>query len=87
MDENAKRIAEWRAAKEKEWATDGSKLRTKYSTRDAFEAWMARQVEKGQKRINAAGWSRAIPGSEQHEWLIGCYRLRCTEDLLGKCMM
>ena len=62
MDENAKRIAAWRASKEAEWEQEGSKLRTKHPTRDVFEAWLTKQTQKGKTQANAKARGGSAPG-------------------------
>ena len=63
MDVNAKRIAAWRASKEADWEVAGSKLRTKHPTRELFEAWLAKQTDKGKSQANAKarGGQPAVP--------------------------
>ena len=40
------RLNAWRVVKEKEWATEGSKLKLKYPTRPVFNSWMDKQCAK-----------------------------------------
>ena len=88
MDENGKRIAAWRASKEAEWGMPGSKLRTKHPTRELFEAWLARQADKGRSQAKAkaaaaaigppSGWSTGLAQADAFEWLATC----CEPDAL-----
>lgn len=63
MEENAKRIAAWRASKEAEWEVEGSKLRTKHPTREVFEEWLTKQTQKGRTQANAKARGDSAPGA------------------------
>ena len=60
----AVKLAAWRKTKETEWATEGSKLRRKHCTREAFDSWLDKQCATSLKRKqerDAAETTAAVP--------------------------